>query len=96
VFSWECLTEIVLVLGHHILEKHDENAEGTPAQFAKLLGFDKYYKQWLDSILTGHKVDWRNVYTEEERKTVVMFHGKNNCIIEFCDFIIALTVTPKN
>lgn len=84
------------MLGHHVLEKHDENAEATPAQYAKQLGFDKYYKQWLDSILTGHKVDWRNVYTEEERKTVVMFHGKFNWLSKVLLMHIVYSVVSKN
>lgn len=74
-FAWECLTEIVLALGHQVLEKVDEGVEATPAKYAKQLGFEKTYREWVDALLVGHKIDWSNLYTEEENKTAVMFHG---------------------
>lgn len=75
-FAWECLTEIVLALGIQSLDKVDDNVNATPSQYAKLIGFDETFKEWVDALLAGHKIDWGNIYDEEESKTVVMFHSK--------------------
>ena len=43
-YSWECLSEVVDLMGSQILEIEDENAEATPSKFAKKIGFEEFYK----------------------------------------------------
>jgi hypothetical protein len=80
-FSWECLTEIILVLGHQALEKVDEHTEATPSEFAKRIGYGSIFQDWLDSHLTGHRIDWRCVYAEHEAMTTIMFHSNTSPLI---------------
>jgi hypothetical protein len=75
-YAWECLTEVVSFFGVQVLDKFDENAEATPGKLAQKIGFEKEYKEWLNCFNTEEEFDWRKIYTENEQKTAVMFHGK--------------------
>lgn len=74
-YSWDWLTEIVLALGNHILDRVDESNMTTPFEFAKRIGFEKAYTEWIDSLVTGNSINWRREYDFEESKTMIMFHG---------------------
>ena len=74
-FSWECLSEIINMLGQQALDVSDENVPATPSQFAKLIGYENAYQKWLDSHLSGDKIDWNEHYKEQEAMTAIMFHG---------------------
>jgi hypothetical protein len=75
-YSWDCLSEVVLALGNHILDRVDDGIMATPFEFAQKIGFEKAYTEWIDSLMTGNSINWRREYDLEESKTMIMFHGK--------------------
>lgn len=74
-YSWDCLTEIVDGISSQVLEKADESTQLTPEQYAKSIGYEKAYEMWAESLHTGDQIDWATIDEEEERRTMLMFHG---------------------
>lgn len=74
-YSWDCLTELVNILGLEVLNVADESTGYKPIEYAKVIGYEKPYSEWYESLSSGHKYEWSSTQHIESNQTLIMFNG---------------------